>query len=81
MIKKLGTYSIRFMFTAYCIKCTHIALELTGISMGYRYVLPPAKSLAVAQETLGVWCSLASRLGVWGVKSELEDLCFAVIQV
>ncbi|KAL6008244.1 hypothetical protein ACLOJK_033750 [Asimina triloba] len=35
---------------------------------------------AVAQETLAVWCSLASRLGVWALKSELEDLCFAVLQ-
>lgn len=44
------------------------------------YALPPSKSLAVAQETLAVWCSLASRLGVWAVKAELEDLCFAVLQ-
>eukprot|EP00250_Pteridium_aquilinum_P020786 c24947_g1_i1 orf=2670-5117(+) len=44
------------------------------------YALPPSKSHAVAQETLAVWCSLASRLGVWAVKAELEDLCFAVLQ-
>ncbi|MCO5595544.1 hypothetical protein L7F22_049589 [Adiantum nelumboides] len=44
------------------------------------YALPPAKAHAVAQETLAVWCSLASRLGVWAVKAELEDLCFAVLQ-
>ncbi|CAM6098581.1 unnamed protein product [Calypogeia fissa] len=44
------------------------------------YALPPAKASAVAQETLAVWCSLASRLGVWTVKAELEDLCFAVLQ-
>lgn len=44
------------------------------------YPLPPAKASAVAQETLAVWCSLASRLGVWAVKAELEDLCFAVLR-
>ncbi|KAG6548308.1 hypothetical protein Mapa_010174 [Marchantia paleacea] len=44
------------------------------------YALPPSKAHAVAQETLAVWCSLASRLGVWAVKAELEDLCFAVLQ-
>ncbi|KAI5072215.1 hypothetical protein GOP47_0012321 [Adiantum capillus-veneris] len=44
------------------------------------YALPPTKAHAVAQETLAVWCSLASRLGVWAVKAELEDLCFAVLQ-
>jgi len=45
------------------------------------YALPVPKAEAVAQETLAVWCSLASRLGVWALKAELEDLCFAVLQV
>uniref|UniRef100_A0A0D9VJU6 GTP diphosphokinase n=1 Tax=Leersia perrieri TaxID=77586 RepID=A0A0D9VJU6_9ORYZ len=44
------------------------------------YALPVRKAEAVAQETLAVWCSLASRLGVWALKAELEDLCFAVLQ-
>ncbi|KAJ7524162.1 hypothetical protein O6H91_18G080400 [Diphasiastrum complanatum] len=44
------------------------------------FALPRAKACAVAHETLAVWCSLASRLGVWAVKAELEDLCFAVLQ-
>ncbi|XP_008798007.2 uncharacterized protein LOC103713029 isoform X2 [Phoenix dactylifera] len=44
------------------------------------YALSLPKAQAVAQETLAVWCSLASRLGVWALKAELEDLCFAVLQ-
>ncbi|XP_043695135.1 probable GTP diphosphokinase RSH2, chloroplastic isoform X3 [Telopea speciosissima] len=44
------------------------------------YALSSPKAQAVAQETLAVWCSLASRLGVWALKAELEDLCFAVLQ-
>ncbi|KAK1305503.1 hypothetical protein QJS10_CPA10g01369 [Acorus calamus] len=44
------------------------------------YALSPLKAQAVAQETLAVWCSLASRLGVWALKAELEDLCFAMLQ-
>ncbi|KAL9164247.1 hypothetical protein ABFS82_06G093100 [Erythranthe guttata] len=44
------------------------------------YALPPGKAQAVAQETLAIWCSLASRLGLWALKAELEDLCFAVLQ-
>ncbi|XP_022748476.1 uncharacterized protein LOC111298042 [Durio zibethinus] len=44
------------------------------------YALPLAKAQAFAQETLLVWCFLASRLGLWAVKAELEDLCFAVLQ-
>lgn len=46
-----------------------------------RYALPLSKAQAVAQETLAIWCSLASRLGLWALKAELEDLCFAVLQV
>ncbi|XP_010933384.1 uncharacterized protein [Elaeis guineensis] len=44
------------------------------------YALSLPKAQAVAQETLAVWCSLACRLGVWALKAELEDLCFAVLQ-
>ncbi|KAL9240220.1 hypothetical protein vseg_014465 [Gypsophila vaccaria] len=44
------------------------------------YALPLSKAQAVAEETLAVWCSLASRLGLWALKAELEDLCFAVLQ-
>ncbi|XP_031501510.1 uncharacterized protein LOC116265135 [Nymphaea colorata] len=44
------------------------------------YALPFSKARAVAEETLAIWCSLASRLGVWAVKAELEDLSFAVLQ-
>nr|XP_043631889.1 uncharacterized protein LOC122603286 [Erigeron canadensis] len=44
------------------------------------YALPSEKAKAVAQETLVIWCSLASRLGLWALKAELEDLCFAVLQ-
>ncbi|GFY83937.1 hypothetical protein Acr_03g0007110 [Actinidia rufa] len=45
------------------------------------YALPSAKAHAVAQETLVIWCSIASRLGLWPLKAELEDLCFAVLEV
>lgn len=44
------------------------------------YALPLFKAQAVAEESLVVWCSLASRLGLWALKAELEDLCFAVLQ-
>lgn len=49
-------------------------------NMRTMYALPPSKAQAVAQETLAIWCSLASRLGLWALKAELEDLCFAVLQ-
>jgi hypothetical protein len=44
------------------------------------YALPPEKAQAVAEETLHVWCTMAEYLGWHGLKSEMEDLCFAVLQ-
>jgi len=44
------------------------------------YALAPDKQKAVAEETRRVWCSLSERLGMFALKSELEDLCFAVLQ-
>ncbi|CAL0314549.1 unnamed protein product [Lupinus luteus] len=44
------------------------------------HALPLQKAQAVAEETLIIWCSLASRLGLWALQAELEDLCFAVLQ-
>ena len=41
--------------------------------------LPPATAARLAAETLDVFCPLANRLGVWSLKAELEDLCFAVL--
>ncbi|CAL8464516.1 g4051 [Coccomyxa elongata] len=43
------------------------------------YALRPDRQRAVAIETMQVWCSLAERLGMFALKSELEDLCFAVM--
>nr|GEW20757.1 reverse transcriptase domain-containing protein [Tanacetum cinerariifolium] len=35
------------------------------------YALPSSKANAIVQGTLVIWCSLASRLGLWALKSEL----------
>eukprot|EP00243_Klebsormidium_subtile_P003050 TRINITY_DN16190_c0_g1_i1.p1 TRINITY_DN16190_c0_g1~~TRINITY_DN16190_c0_g1_i1.p1 ORF type:complete len:849 (-),score=188.56 TRINITY_DN16190_c0_g1_i1:432-2978(-) len=38
--------------------------------------LPPHKQLGIARETLDVFANLARRLGVWNIKTEMEDICF-----
>jgi GTP pyrophosphokinase len=42
--------------------------------------LPPAKQRLIAQETLDIYAPLAHRLGLWEVKSQLEDLSFRYSQ-
>lgn len=41
--------------------------------------LPPQKQMRIARETLSVYAPIASRLGLYIVRSELEDLCFKVL--
>lgn len=42
--------------------------------------LPKEKRRRIAQETLDIYAPLASRLGIYGFKGELEDLCFKEIK-
>ena len=42
--------------------------------------LPPARRVAVAQETLDIYAPLAHRLGMGEIKWQLEDLAFRHLQ-
>lgn len=38
--------------------------------------MPEHKQIRIAQETMGVFVPLARRMGLWSIKTELEDRCF-----
>jgi GTP pyrophosphokinase len=44
-------------------------------------MLPVQKRQRIAQETLDIYAPLANRLGIYGIKSELEDLCMRQLKI
>lgn len=74
--------SLRRMFLAMArdVRVVLIVLALRVERMRGVSGLSPEAQRRVAQEVLDIFAPLANRLGIWQMKSELEDAAFAVLE-
>lgn len=74
--------NLRKLFLAMARDCRVVLLKLCDRMHNMRTLchVPTEKRTRIAQETLNIYAPIASRLGIYRLKSEMEDLCFEYLQ-
>lgn len=75
--------TLRKMFLAMAADIRVVLIKLADRLHNMRTLstMPPDERVRKAKETLEIYVPLADRLGIWGLKWRLEDLCFQHLHV